>query len=182
MPVDYYLSNACAGAIIRDTCPEDGPRLVDGLAALSAESRTARFFHDKRHFSPDELHRLAAPSDRNHLKRVAVVRDEECDEQIIGLARCVRLGATGPVADFGIVVRDEFTHVGVGTRLVFELREAACAAGITHWRADFFAINHGAEKLLHLVGSEEQRESLGDGIVRVTYRLALEATAPISDR
>ena len=171
MHLGYYQSGLKDSAVIREVLLDGTCRLINGLASLSAESRMARFFYYKHTFSLDELNRLSSPSDGNHLKRVAVILDENHTEEIVGLARCDRLGAIGPIADFGIVVRDGFTRSGIGTRLATELGKASQAVGITHWRADFFATNLGSEKLLRSVGREEQREDLGSGIVRATIAL-----------
>jgi len=171
MPVDYFPSRLGVRTVIRESRPEDIPQLIDGLVSLSYESRTARFFYDKCMLSHDELARLASPGEGHHLTRVAVISDGDCDGQIVGLARCVRVGATMPIADVGVVILDGWQRSGLGTQLVRELRDAALRIGITRWRADFFAINLGAEKLLGLVGREELRENLEAGIVRVMVRL-----------
>ena len=161
MPIDYFQYSLGVRAVIREGRPEDIPQLIDGLVSLSCESRTARFFYDKCVLSRDELARLALPGEGCHLTRVAVISDGNCGEQIVGLARCGRVGATVPIADVGVVILDGWQRSGLGTQLVRELRDAALRIGITHWRADFFANNLGAEKLLGLVGREELRENLG---------------------
>jgi GNAT superfamily N-acetyltransferase len=172
MPVDYCQYNFGLPAVIREIHPEDIPELIEGLASLSFESRTTRFFFDKKAFSPEDLVRLTLPGDENHLTRVAVTSDGSRDAQIVGHARCVRVAEKAPIADVGVVVSDSWQRCGIGTRLTTELRNAALRVGITHWRADFFPINLGAEKLLRVIGREEQREYVGCGIVRVTLKLA----------
>ena len=172
MPVDYCQGNCGVRAAIRECRPEDIPGLIEGLASLSFESRIARFFYDKKAFSPEELKRLTLPGDENQQARVAVICDGIRDGQIVGLARCVRVAVTAPLADVGVVVAERWRRCGLGTQLITELRDAALRVGITHWRADFFAHNLGTEKLLCRAGLEERREPLGGGIVRATAKLA----------
>jgi RimJ/RimL family protein N-acetyltransferase len=170
MPVDYHQSDEGIRAVIRACRPADIPELVEGLASLSTESRTARFLYDKRSFLPDELVQLALPNDQDHWMLMAVIPERDGSERIVGVARCVRVSGT-TTADLGIVIRDGFTRSGFGTQLVMGLRDASGRGGITHWRADYFADNRGVEKLLRLAGREEQRENLGGEVVRATIKL-----------
>jgi RimJ/RimL family protein N-acetyltransferase len=171
MPVDYFAGNLGTRAVIRECHPDDAPRLIDALASLSLETRMARFFFAKNQFTPDELAYLLNPDDQDHLIRAAVIPGGTGSEQIVGLARCRRVAANLPLADLGVVVADSWQRSGLGTRLLRELREGSRQIHITHWRADFFETNLGMTKLLARVGMEENRESLGEGVRRVTVRL-----------
>ena len=171
MPVDYFASNWGVRPVIRECHPDDALRLIDGLASLSAETRMARFFYAKNNFSPDELALLVRPDDKDHLIRAAVVPGENGGEQIVGLARCMRVTAKLPLADLGVVVLDSWQRSGLGTRLLRELRDGSWRIGISHWRADIFEHNLGMAKLLDRIGCEEIREVIGRGVVRVTVRL-----------
>jgi len=171
MPVDYFAGNLGARAVIRECHPDDAPRLIDALASLSLETRVARFFFAKNQFTPEELAYLLNPDDQDHLIRAAVIAGGTGGEQIVGLARCMRVAANLPLADLGVVVADSWQRSGLGTRLLRELREGSRRIHISHWRADFFETNLGMTKLLARVGMEENRESLGEGVRRVTVRL-----------
>ena len=180
MPVDYNQCNCGVRAIIREIHPEDIPELIEALVSLSFESRMARFFFDKKALSRKELHRLTLPSNKNHLIRVAVVSDGNRDKQIVGFAGCIRVALKAAIADVSVVVSDSWRRCGLGTQLIAELRNAALRVGITHWRADFFATNLGAAKLLGLAGLEERREDLGSGIVRVTVKLSSSVASRVT--
>ena len=75
---------------IRPIIPADRPRIAEGLAALSAESRYLRFLRPVDHLSPEELTYLTEIDYRTHFAWGAeLVRGRE--HQGIGLARYVCL-------------------------------------------------------------------------------------------
>lgn len=177
MSVDYPQCNYGVRAVVRECRPEDIPQIIEGLDSLSYESRIARFFYDKHSFSAKELERLAQPSDEKCVILVALVPDESVGERVVGLARCVRVAEQSPLAEVDAVILDGYRRAGIGAQLVAGLRDAALRIGVTRWRADYFAAELGAEKLLHRVGREEKREILEPGIVRVTVELQREPPA-----
>jgi acetyltransferase len=51
-------------------------------------------------------------------------------EHAVGIARCVRSTPGEIEAEVGIVVRDDYQRVGLGSRLMFELTQVARSMGI----------------------------------------------------
>src|ERR687892_2448814 len=93
-----------AKVVIRPIEPGDKDRLVNGLRQLSEESIRKRFLAAKPRFSSAELRYLTEVDGVNHIALVAVL--ERNPDQLVGVARCVRLPDRPDMAEMAIVVRD----------------------------------------------------------------------------
>lgn len=123
-----------ARVMLRPLADHDRHRLAASFARLSEESRYRRFFTTKSGLSEAELDYLVDVDHRDHEAIVAI--DPETDE-LLGVARYVRLTECGEVADVAVTVANDWQGRGLGRalldRLTFRARLAralsAAAAG-----------------------------------------------------
>ncbi len=148
---------------IRPIEPEDKERLVDGLRRLSDESIRKRFLAAKPRFTRAELRYLTEVDGVHHLALVAVLEDDP--EQIVAVARCVRLEPGGDTAEFAIVVGDPLQRQGLGTVLATALADAACQVGIRAFAATTLADNEAVQRLMDTFAMR-LRQNVGAGGVR----------------
>jgi protein lysine acetyltransferase len=145
---------------IRPVEPGDKPRLQRALGRLSAESVRRRFLAAKPVLSEAELRYLTEIDGVEHLALVAVLAD--APEQVVGVARCVRLDPGGDTAEFAIVVGDALQGEGLGTLLATALADAACRVGIRRFSATTLADNEAVERLLDALATRiEHNLSVG---------------------
>ena len=128
---------------IRPIEPGDAPRLAAGIGQLSAQSVRRRFLAAKPSLSRAELRYLTEVDGIEHIALVAVVGDE-----LVAVARCVRLEPGGDVAEFAIVVGDPCQRQGIGTALATALADAACRVGIRHFAATTLVDNDAVQALM----------------------------------
>ena len=158
---------------IRPIIPADRPRIAEGLAALSAESRYLRFLRPVDHLSPEELTYLTEIDYRTHFAWGAeLVRDRE--HQGIGLARYVCLPEDPTTAEAAIAVLDAYQGRGLGGILLSLLAESALENGVERFRSYVLSDNRKVLAALAEPGIERREE---DGMVRFDIPLPLPAHA-----
>jgi RimJ/RimL family protein N-acetyltransferase len=148
--------------LIRPIEPGDKSRLQHALGQLSRESIRRRFLAAKPVLSAGELRYLTDVDGSHHLALVAVLADDP--EQIVGVARCVRLEPGGDTAEFAIVVGDPVQREGLGTVLAAALAEAACRAGIRRFAATTLADNDAAQRLLETFSTRLRHQTSEGGV------------------
>lgn len=129
--------------IIRPIRPDDGERLQRSHARLSATARRARYLAPKPHLSAADARYLAEVDGRDHVALVAARGDE-----IVGVARFVRLPDDPRTAEFAIVVADDWQRRGLGSELLRRLAEEAVSRGVDHFAATALAENTGIHRLV----------------------------------
>jgi RimJ/RimL family protein N-acetyltransferase len=129
--------------LIRPIEPGDKPGLAAALGRLSAATIRRRFLAAKPTLTRAELRYLTEVDGVQHLALVAVLGDE-----IVAVARCVRLEPDGDVAEFAIVVGDAIQRQGLGTVLATALADAACRVGIRRFAATTLADNEAVQRLM----------------------------------
>jgi RimJ/RimL family protein N-acetyltransferase len=149
---------------IRPVEPGDKSRLRHALGRLSPESIRRRFLAAKLSLSAAELRYLTEVDGAHHLALLAVLEDDP--EQVLGVARCVRLEPGGEVAEFAIVDGDPVQGEGLGTALAAALAAAAYRVGIRRFSATTLADNDAARRLLASLATRLRHEAF-DGGVRV---------------
>ena len=87
-------------------------------------------------------------------------------DQVVGVARCVRLEPGGDTAEFAIVVGDELQGEGLGSILATALADAARRVGIRRFSATTLAENEAAERLLDALATRLERNTLQGGGLR----------------
>ena len=156
--------------ILRPIEPGDKARLSAALGRLSAETIRRRFFAAKQRLTSTELRYLTEVDDHNHIALVALLAEDP--EQIVAVARCVRLPATPDTAEFAIVVGDPLQGRGLGRLLAGALADAARQAGIRRFAASMLAENQAVLAIMRTFSSRLERESTSQGVREVVVALA----------
>jgi RimJ/RimL family protein N-acetyltransferase len=154
---------------IRAIEPGDKPLLAAGIAQLSAESIRRRFLAAKPSLSRAELRYLTEVDGRDHIALVAVTG--EAPEQLVAVARCVRLEPGGDVAEFAIVVGDQLQGHGLGTVLATALADAACQAGIRRFAATTLADNDAVQRLMDSFSARLEHHVRSGGVRELVAEL-----------
>lgn len=143
---------------IRPIEPGDKARLAEGLRRLSQETIRRRFLAAKPRFTSAELRYLTEIDGVDHIALVATDGDD-----LVAVARCVRLPDRPDTAEMAIVVGDPYQGRGLGRALATALADAAVAVGIRHFAATMLADNEPARRLMRTIARRltEQRASGG---------------------
>jgi RimJ/RimL family protein N-acetyltransferase len=156
--------------LIRPIEPGDKDRLVNGLRRLSEESIRKRFLASKPRFTAAELRYLTEVDGVNHIALVAVL--ERDPEQLVAVARCVRLPDRPGIAEMAIVVGDPWQSQGLGRELATRLADAARAAGIRRFAATMLGDNEAARRLMRTFSRRLEEGWVGSGVREVVVELA----------
>jgi RimJ/RimL family protein N-acetyltransferase len=148
--------------LIRPVEPGDKGRIQHALGRLSPESARRRFLAAKPVLSAAELRYLTEIDGVDHLALLAVLADDQ--EEVVGVARCVRLEPDGDIAEFAIVVGDALQGEGLGTVLTTSLAHAACGVGIRRFSAVMHADNEAVQRLLDTLAARLERHELAGGV------------------
>jgi GNAT superfamily N-acetyltransferase len=124
--------------------PGDGPLLLGLFRKLSPMSRYYRFMSpiarpEQAH--PEELLRL------DHDQREAVVA--LWHGEAIGIARYSRRSPGSAVAEFAVVVADDWQRMGVATELLSRLANLALGHGVSEFTFTALTENHSILELVH---------------------------------
>ena len=130
---------------------DDSARLVDMFYRSSEHTRQMRFHCGCKTPSDELVWREAAKLsllDPQRQVALGACIHEDNGDRIVGVARFGRVNPDDQVAETGVIVRDDFQGVGLGTHLLFSLAEAAQSMGILYLSAWILPENH---KVLHLI-------------------------------
>jgi acetyltransferase len=122
---------------IRRIKHDDAALLVDMFHHLSDQTKRLRF----QCGSPNcpealiwrEAIKLCHLEPERQVGLVAIVTEGDGEQHAVGTARCVRSTPDKIEAEVGIVVRDDYQRVGLGSRLMLELIRAARTVGIVQF-------------------------------------------------
>jgi RimJ/RimL family protein N-acetyltransferase len=149
--------------------PDDKGRLSVALDRLSPESRHKRFLSPKPKFNASELRYLTEIDGYDHVAIAAFLVDEPDD--IIGVARFVRLRDLTDTAEAAIAVGDAFQGQGLGRELGRRLADEARESGVARFTATLLGDNVAAHRLFHSIS--DRLEGRTEGGTRVlTARIA----------
>ena len=141
--------------------------MLEVFAGLSERSRRLRFLGSKPRLLESDVAYLVDVGGGRHQAVVAI--DQESGFTL-GIARFVR-DEDAPEAEIAFEVVDPWHGLGLGRRLVTELRTLALAQGILRFRALIAHGNRPAFALVHGLG-EELTRSYVDGNVELVVRIA----------
>jgi GNAT superfamily N-acetyltransferase len=130
---------------IRPIAPGDGPALSAAYGRLSDETKYKRFLAVKPELSGRDVRYLTETDGSLHIALVATPVGQP--DQILGVARCVRLRHEPQTAEFAIVVGDPFQADGLGSVLMQRLAGEAVAHGVTRFVGTMLADNVAAHRL-----------------------------------
>lgn len=165
MYVDVPLLNATR-VEIRPIRPDDHQRLRNSHARLSPESQYRRFLGIKPELTPADVHYLVDIDGFDHVALVATDGDE-----IVAVARFVRLADDPRSAEFAIVVGDAYQGQGLGTRLLAELAAKAARRGIGRFVATVLSDNIAIRRLMQSIAAGPLRVTQCDGVGEVEFEL-----------
>ena len=155
--------------VVRPIEAGDKDRLVNGLRQLSLESIRKRFLAAKPRFSRSELRYLTEVDGVNHIALVAVLEDDP--EQLVAVARCVRLPDRPDTAEMAIVVGDPWQGQGLGRELARRLADAALAVGIRRFAATMLGDNEAARRLMLTFARRLEAGRISAGLREVVVEL-----------
>ena len=159
-----------AQVLIRPIVPGDKAKLSAGLRQLSQETVRKRFLAAKPRFSSTELRYLTEVDGSNHIALIAVLA--AAPDQLVAVARCVRLPERPDTAEMAIVVGDPWQGQGLGRALSAQLAAAARAAGIRHFSATMLADNAPARGLMRTFAERLEEGLVSGGLREVRIELA----------
>jgi RimJ/RimL family protein N-acetyltransferase len=173
----YASLNDSTIVFIREIRSSDKEMLARGLAALSDESRHKRFLGPKPSLSAAELRYLTEVDGHNHRALVAFRAGEE--EQIIAVARYVRLADDDAAAEAAITVCDEMQGNGLGSLLARMISDAARDHGVARITATIASDNRPALALMRQIDARLGGAPVGSSVTELVAQLP---EAPVHDR
>jgi RimJ/RimL family protein N-acetyltransferase len=156
--------------LVRPIAPGDKDKLARGLRQLSEASIRKRFLAAKPRFTRAELRYLTEVDGVNHIALVAVLEDDP--DQLVAVARCVRLPDRPDTAEMAIVVGDPWQNQGLGRALATALADAALAAGIRRFAATMLGDNEPARRLMRTFALRLEEGLVAGGVREVLVELA----------
>ena len=144
--------------------PDDGPRLLRGLARMSPESRYMRFMVDRTDLSESELRFLCEVDGHDHFAIGAAVGGGDGEPEGVAVARFVRLRDAPHAAEPAIAVIDDYQGRGLGRILLHRLASAALERGVTTFRCEFLPSNRRIRYMLSRIGRMQILREDGLGV------------------
>lgn len=135
-------------AIIRPIIPADRLLLEKAWLKLSQDTIRKRFLAAKKGMSSLELDNLTVLDHINHCAYGVTTENELGEREGIGVARFVRDENNSSLAEFAIVIVDQYQALGVGTLLMTELLYEARKKGISQLTGKMDVSNVPMKKLL----------------------------------
>lgn len=158
--------------VLRPIEPEDEPALRAAMAALSPESRYARF-RSVGTLSDAQWRYLTRVDGHDHVALVAVTHDGA----IVGVARFVRQGRGARSAEIAFTVADAYQRRGLGHTMLEALLPMARARGIDMFVAYTAACNLGIARLFTAHGGRCVATEQGESVLVLPTRLHSDAAA-----
>jgi RimJ/RimL family protein N-acetyltransferase len=165
-----YTLPSGSRVLVRPIAADDKDKLAHGLRQLSHESIRKRFLAAKPRFTSAELRYLTEVDGRNHIALVAVLEDDP--DQLVGVARCVRLPDQVATAEMAIVVGDPWQNQGLGRAMATALADAALAVGIRRFAATMLGDNEPARRLMRTFARRLEQGQVSGGVREVLVELA----------
>ena len=156
---------------IRPIRAEDLALEQEFVNRLSAPTGYQRLMSTRRP-SLDELKRL---TDIDHERECALIATTVVDgtERQIAVARYVKDDSAPGVAEFAIVLSDDWQGRGLGTRLLQSLVDAARSDGVQRLVGTTLSVNSGMLKLAHKVGFKSAADPGSATVTNLTLDLAV---------
>jgi len=165
-----YTLPSGSRVLVRPIAADDKDKLARGLRQLSDESIRKRFLASKPRFTSAELRYLTEVDGFNHIALVAVLEDDP--DQLVAVARCVRLPDRPATAEMAIVVGDPWQNQGLGRAMATALADAALAVGIRRFAATMLGDNEPARRLMRTFARRLEEGRVSGGVREVLVELA----------
>lgn len=164
--------------LVRPVRPDDKAELRDAFDRLSDESRYLRFSGAKKRLTDSELAYLTEVDHHDHEALAAL---DPRTGRGVGIARYVRSTEDPELAEFAVVVMDDWQRRGIGTLLLSRLADRAREEGIRRYSAVVLAENRRAISLMEGLGVTTRRD-LDAGTVILDGELPSEGMgAPLQE-
>lgn len=158
-----------AGILFRAITPDDADREQAFVRGLSERSKNLRFFSGMKQLSPKLLQQFTHPSFPGDYALIATSLDAGSERQI-GVARYLPAGTPG-LAEFAVVVADDWQGFGIATRLMHGIICVAAVAGVERLDGIVLRDNSRMLKLARKLGFTTLSSGDDPGTVRVTRYL-----------
>ena len=170
--VETWTADDGAVITIRPICAADLSLEQEFVSGLSAATGYQRFMSARRP-SLDELRRFTDIDYERELALIATV-PLHGNERQIGVARYVKESSPG-VAEFAIVLSDDWQGRGLGTRLLLSLLVAAKKRGVRRLVGTTLSVNSGMLALGRKLGFKLAAEPGSAIVTNLTLDLAASA-------
>jgi GNAT superfamily N-acetyltransferase len=163
-----------AAVVLRAAVPTDLTLVTDLLRRLSDDSWYLRYLSPRPRAANavhNEAQRLVRDQTWLHTTLIAMV-EHQGREDAVAVAELRRDPLMPNVGDVAIAVRDDVQHNGIGSLLFQRLMQLARLTGIAALRAELFAGNHRAKRLLRSV-TFPHTTTLQDGVLQLFVHLPL---------
>lgn len=134
---------------VRPILPSDAPELAEAIRAADPDTLRRRFLGSSPRITPRLLTWLTTV---DYVRRFALVAFDPATGRGIAVARYETLDEAG-VAEVAVAVDPAWRRVGLATRLVELLAEAALERGVHSFGASYLAQNRPVEAMLAHAGS-----------------------------
>ena len=141
---------------IRPIRPEDASIEQSFVRELSIESKYFRFMQGLNELTDEMLVRFTQLDYNRELALIAVL-EQDGGETELGVARYVT-NADGKSCEFALVVADQWHRMGIGTRLMKALIDAARERGLQCMNGEILADNLGMRRLVENLGFSVRRD------------------------
>jgi GNAT superfamily N-acetyltransferase len=147
----------------------DAPKLAEGFARLSEESRRLRFLAPKPSLTQSELRYLTEVDGHRH---EALGATDPVTGRGVAVGRFVRDPADPARAEVAITVADDWQRRGLGKLLLEHLAERARKEGVDRFTALVANENQGMHKLIEAGGEPLRTTSLCNNVTEYEIELA----------
>jgi acetyltransferase len=146
--------------------------LVEMLSSLSEESQQRRFFRPLKNIEAiwREAARVAGADPAFHTTLIITSSDDN-HEHAAALGELAIDPGDPTVAEFAVVVRDDYQHEGLGRMLLEMLAQVAMLQGVRTLRADMLAENRAVHKLVRGMGmpyTAQMRQGTTMALIRLS--------------
>jgi RimJ/RimL family protein N-acetyltransferase len=155
---------------LREIRPNDRDEVRQAFDRLSGESRYMRFMSHVKELSPPMLERTVNPQEARELGLVAEVGAPDGIDIVAGARYFVEVD--GETCEFAVTVADDWQGVGLASRLLRELIDAARARGLRHMEGYVLAGNTGMLNLARRLGFSVKADPHDATVVIVSLALA----------
>jgi len=159
-PVMVPVRGGCA--VLRPLTPADRDMYLVALEHIGPDSRYLRFLGPKPTLSQGEIRYFTEVDHHDHEAIVSVIGGAAA-----GVARYVRDRDDRRLAEFAVVVVDEWQGHGVGTALLRRLAERASEEGIERLRGTVLHENSGMFATLRRLGLPWRTVSSSRGVAEI---------------
>ena len=156
--------------LIRPIRPDDKAELQRGMTRLSQETIHRRFLAAKPRLTSSELRYFTEVDGHDHIALVAV--ELHFPHRLVGVARAVRDLQEPDLAEWAIVIADPLQGMGLGSRMIELLADAAKQAGIRRFTATMLTDNEPVHRLLSRITDRLESDQRNGATHEVVVGLA----------